>query len=196
MSNLYIKLLGKNSGRTAHAKCVKLTKRMRNMKTLSHGTRRFTSWKSNTLKIKEVKFRNKLVASASELIVGNETIWFLGYIPVAVCHCWFIVTLVLFFNSNWLKMLCPYKILILGPFSRLNLRDRILRISYSVLLISFQLIDNQKLGLCEALLNLGDWDHAKQLIDRLPSNSAVSNPEIAKALCLLVSKLIDPVYRR
>ncbi len=65
-----------------------------------------------------------------------------------------------------------------------------------IILSSLQPIDNQKLGLCEALLNLGDWDHAKQVIDRLPGHSAVSNQQIAKALCLLVSKLIDPLYRR
>ena len=70
------------------------------------------------------------------------------------------------------------------------------RFTYHETIFIQQIIDNQKLGLCEGLLNQGDWEHAKQLIDKLPTHSAVSNPSVAKALCALVTKLIDPLYRK
>ncbi len=54
--------------------------------------------------------------------------------------------------------------------------------------------NNQKLGLCEALLKLGDWDHAKQILERLPPFLAVSHTPLAKALAGMVSYMIEPVY--
>lgn len=56
--------------------------------------------------------------------------------------------------------------------------------------------NNQKLGLCEALLEVGDWPNARKLMGRLPDHYAVSHPHIARQLCLLVHTLVDPLYRR
>ncbi|XP_071787081.1 THO complex subunit 2-like isoform X1 [Asterias amurensis] len=56
-------------------------------------------------------------------------------------------------------------------------------------------LDNQKIGLIEAMLRIGDWSHAKQLIDRLPHFSAVSHAPVAKALCDLVGSMIQPLYK-
>ncbi|KAK9870147.1 hypothetical protein WA026_006238 [Henosepilachna vigintioctopunctata] len=54
---------------------------------------------------------------------------------------------------------------------------------------------NQKLGLCEALLLVGDWDNAKVLINHLPEHYAVGFEPIALALCNLLHYIIEPVYR-
>ena len=62
-------------------------------------------------------------------------------------------------------------------------------------LTRFQALDNQKIGLIEAMLRIGDWSHAKQLIDRLPHFSAVSHAPVAKALCDLVGSMIQPLYK-
>ncbi|XP_008192636.2 THO complex subunit 2 isoform X2 [Tribolium castaneum] len=54
---------------------------------------------------------------------------------------------------------------------------------------------NQKLGLCEALLSVGDWNNAKNLINRLPDHYALSFQPIALALCKLLHYIVEPVYR-
>ncbi|KAL3266220.1 hypothetical protein HHI36_010402 [Cryptolaemus montrouzieri] len=54
---------------------------------------------------------------------------------------------------------------------------------------------NQKLGLCEALLLVGDWNNAKILINHLPEFYAVGFESIALALCNLLHCIIEPVYR-
>ncbi|XP_044748967.1 THO complex subunit 2 isoform X1 [Coccinella septempunctata] len=54
---------------------------------------------------------------------------------------------------------------------------------------------NQKLGLCEALLLIGDWENAKILINHLPEHYAVGFEPIALALCNLLHYVIEPVYR-
>ncbi|OWF53939.1 THO complex subunit 2-like isoform X2 [Mizuhopecten yessoensis] len=56
-------------------------------------------------------------------------------------------------------------------------------------------VTNQKLGLIEALLGLGAWDNAKQILDRLPEFFATTYKPIALALCALVHLMMDPVYR-
>lgn len=56
--------------------------------------------------------------------------------------------------------------------------------------------DNQKLGLCAALLDVGDWKHARQLINCFPDYYAVSHHYIAKKLCLLIHVMIDDFYRK
>ena len=56
--------------------------------------------------------------------------------------------------------------------------------------------NNQKLGLCEALLDLGDWTSAKNLLDRFPENLACSYAPLARALCQLLHYIIEPVYQR
>lgn len=56
--------------------------------------------------------------------------------------------------------------------------------------------DNQKLGLLEALLRIGDWHHAQSIMDQMPSFYASSHRPIALALCHLVHLTIEPLYRR
>ena len=56
--------------------------------------------------------------------------------------------------------------------------------------------DNQKLGLLEALLRIGDWHHAQSIMDQMPSFYATSHKAIALALCQLVHLTVDPLYRR
>ncbi|XP_068600453.1 THO complex subunit 2 [Brachionichthys hirsutus] len=55
--------------------------------------------------------------------------------------------------------------------------------------------DNQKLGLLEALLRIGDWRHAQIIMDQMPSFYATSHKAIALALCQLVHLTVDPIYR-
>lgn len=56
-------------------------------------------------------------------------------------------------------------------------------------------LGNQKLGLCEALLSVGDWENARVLIKRMPKQYAVSYEPIAIAICTLLHHIIEPVYR-
>ncbi|ELW68126.1 THO complex subunit 2 [Tupaia chinensis] len=56
--------------------------------------------------------------------------------------------------------------------------------------------DNQKLGLLEALLQIGDWQHAQNIIDQLPPFYAASHKPIALALCKLIHVTIEPLYQR
>ncbi|XP_075691887.1 THO complex subunit 2 [Rhinoderma darwinii] len=56
--------------------------------------------------------------------------------------------------------------------------------------------DNQKLGLLEALLKIGDWQHAQNIMDQMPPFYATSHKPIALALCHLIHVTIDPLYRR
>nr|XP_033800871.1 THO complex subunit 2 isoform X3 [Geotrypetes seraphini] len=59
-----------------------------------------------------------------------------------------------------------------------------------------KLPDNQKLGLLEALLKIGDWQHAQSIMDHMPSFYATSRKSIAIALCKLINVTIEPLYRR
>lgn len=54
---------------------------------------------------------------------------------------------------------------------------------------------NQKFGLCEALLTIGDWENAQKLMEKLPEKCATSYDPIARALCNLIHIIIEPVYR-
>lgn len=56
--------------------------------------------------------------------------------------------------------------------------------------------NNQKLGLCHALLELGDWAGAYDLIKLLPPFLPVWSTPIVKVLCELISCSIEPLYRR
>ncbi|XP_030748048.1 THO complex subunit 2 isoform X2 [Sitophilus oryzae] len=56
--------------------------------------------------------------------------------------------------------------------------------------------NNQKLGLCEALLLIGDWKTADTLIKRLPEHYAVGFKPIALALCRLLHIIIEPLYSK
>ncbi|CAH1159617.1 unnamed protein product [Phaedon cochleariae] len=57
-------------------------------------------------------------------------------------------------------------------------------------------VGNQKLGLCEALLLVGDWENAQLLIKRLPEHYAVGYEPIAAALSALIHHIIEPVYKK
>ncbi|KAI5935692.1 THO complex subunit 2 [Manis javanica] len=56
--------------------------------------------------------------------------------------------------------------------------------------------DNQKLGLLEALLKIGDWPHAQNIMDQMPPYYAASHKLIALAICRLIHITIEPLYRR
>ncbi|KAK2490112.1 hypothetical protein MC885_011648 [Smutsia gigantea] len=56
--------------------------------------------------------------------------------------------------------------------------------------------DNQKLGLLEALLKIGDWQHAQNIMDQMPPYYAASHKVIALAICKLIHITIEPLYRR
>uniref|UniRef100_A0A4W5K2M4 THO complex subunit 2 n=1 Tax=Hucho hucho TaxID=62062 RepID=A0A4W5K2M4_9TELE len=56
--------------------------------------------------------------------------------------------------------------------------------------------DNQKLGLLEALLRIGDWHHAQSIMDQMPAFYATSHKAIALALCQLLHLTVEPLYRR
>ncbi|MFT7796093.1 THO complex subunit 2-like [Arapaima gigas] len=56
--------------------------------------------------------------------------------------------------------------------------------------------DNQKLGLLEALLRIGDWQHAQSIMEQMPAFYATSHKPIALALCQLVHLTVEPLYRR
>ncbi|XP_065358666.1 THO complex subunit 2 [Calliphora vicina] len=55
---------------------------------------------------------------------------------------------------------------------------------------------NQKFGLCEGLLKVGDWDNALKIIKKLPEQSVVVHEPIARALAELIHIGIDHVYRK
>ncbi len=65
-----------------------------------------------------------------------------------------------------------------------------------ICLLSCQPPDNQKLGLLEALLRIGDWQHAQSIMDQMPAFYATSHKAIAIALCQLLHLIVEPVYRR
>ena len=43
--------------------------------------------------------------------------------------------------------------------------------------------NNQKFGLLEALIKVGDWTHAEKLLCQLPTYYATAQPGISKQLC-------------
>ena len=47
----------------------------------------------------------------------------------------------------------------------------------------------------EALLNLGAWKNAKEVMDRMPEFFATTQKKIALTLCNLVHYMMEPVYR-
>ena len=55
--------------------------------------------------------------------------------------------------------------------------------------------NNQKFGLLEALIKVGDWSHAQKILNQLPTYFATAQPDVARELCGLVHILIDPVYQ-
>lgn len=55
-------------------------------------------------------------------------------------------------------------------------------------------LTNQKLCLLEALVNIGDWLHAKKLMDRLPAYSASGYLNVTQALIRLLHYTLEPLY--
>ena len=55
---------------------------------------------------------------------------------------------------------------------------------------------NQKFGLLKALLDVGAWTHAEEVISRLPIYYAVAKPAIAKALANLIHVKMAPVHKK
>lgn len=54
--------------------------------------------------------------------------------------------------------------------------------------------NNQKFGLCEALLKVGDWNNASTIINQLPEQCMLVHELIAKALADVVHVSIDRLY--
>lgn len=54
---------------------------------------------------------------------------------------------------------------------------------------------NQKFGLCENLLKVGDWENAEKIIKKLPEQSVVANEPISTVLIDLIHLSIDHIYR-
>jgi len=57
-----------------------------------------------------------------------------------------------------------------------------------------QSTNNQKFGLCEALIKIGSWELAKTIMSSIPPFSAVSQKSIAQCLCRLIHFVIEPLY--
>lgn len=56
--------------------------------------------------------------------------------------------------------------------------------------------NNQKFGLCEALLKVGDWNNASTIINKLPEQCVLVHELIAKALADIVHVSIDRLYSK
>lgn len=57
-------------------------------------------------------------------------------------------------------------------------------------------VDNQKVNLCAHLIDLGDWNQAMQIAQKLPEYHCLSNRRVALSACALLSHIIDPLYRQ
>ncbi|XP_030383564.1 THO complex subunit 2 [Scaptodrosophila lebanonensis] len=53
---------------------------------------------------------------------------------------------------------------------------------------------NQKFGLCEALLKVGDWENAYKIIQKLPEQAIVVQEPIARAIAELIHLSVEQVY--
>ncbi|XP_017152639.1 THO complex subunit 2 isoform X1 [Drosophila miranda] len=53
---------------------------------------------------------------------------------------------------------------------------------------------NQKFGLCEALLKVGDWENAHRIIQKLPEQSVVIQEPIARAIVELIHLSVEHIY--
>ncbi|KAH8271933.1 hypothetical protein KR044_011838, partial [Drosophila immigrans] len=53
---------------------------------------------------------------------------------------------------------------------------------------------NQKFGLCEALLKVGDWENAHKIIQKLPDQAVVVQEPIARAIVELVHLSVEQIY--
>ncbi|XP_017047454.1 THO complex subunit 2 [Drosophila ficusphila] len=53
---------------------------------------------------------------------------------------------------------------------------------------------NQKFGLCEALLKVGDWENAYKIIQKLPEQAVVLQEPIARAIADLIHLSVENIY--
>lgn len=63
-------------------------------------------------------------------------------------------------------------------------------------IINFQRDNNQKFGLLEALLRIGEWTTFRKICNKLPQTYVMSQYPISYNLCQLIHLLIDPIYRK
>ena len=56
--------------------------------------------------------------------------------------------------------------------------------------------NNQKLGLIKALLEVGAWDAARVMLNRLPPKHATAYGPLADAFCQLIHACVEPLYRK
>ena len=55
---------------------------------------------------------------------------------------------------------------------------------------------NQKLGLIKALLEVGAWEPARVMLNRMPPKHATSYGPLADAFCALIHSAIEPLYEQ
>jgi THO complex subunit 2 len=55
---------------------------------------------------------------------------------------------------------------------------------------------NQKFGLARALVTLGNWETAHEIIERYPQFCAVSDPSMAKAITKRCHQIVEPLFRK
>lgn len=67
---------------------------------------------------------------------------------------------------------------------------------FKKIFVVVQYVTNQKLGLCEALLSLGVWDRAKEILDKLPEFFGTVHKPIATGLCAMVHCMMDTLYKK
>lgn len=63
-------------------------------------------------------------------------------------------------------------------------------------MLFLQPANNQKFGLVQALLRIGEWRHVRRVLDRLPAFSAVAHPPVARAMCDLLHHTLEPLYSK
>lgn len=56
-------------------------------------------------------------------------------------------------------------------------------------------VDNHKINICNHLIDLGDWDKASDIANKLPEFYCYSHPRVIGTLCGYLNYLIDPLYR-
>ncbi|TGZ70789.1 hypothetical protein CRM22_002996 [Opisthorchis felineus] len=56
--------------------------------------------------------------------------------------------------------------------------------------------NNQKLELCSAMLDLGDWVNAQAILDRFQGYWSTGHNQLCKSMCNLLHYLIEPLYSK
>ncbi|KAI6648846.1 THO complex 2 (predicted), isoform CRA_b [Oopsacas minuta] len=58
------------------------------------------------------------------------------------------------------------------------------------------MLSNQKICLLHAMLQIGDWEHANQLFQKLPEHYPVLFPSVRELLVSLIEFSVEPLYRK